>query len=155
VRGTSAVVGRLSMDHRLQVIQQWLGLARDLLTAVAVPITAWIAIRGLTTWRRQTRANVNIEVGRAVLEAVYKVRDAIENVRNPLILPGETVAARKELGLRLNRRLTMCVRGAKPRSGKSATDMFSKQCRTWRREQFKPKHCGVPRVGGQSCLSRL
>lgn len=59
---------------------------------------ALLAILGLDAWKRQLHGNKDHEIAWKYLEAVFKVRNAINKVvRNPGIFPGETKKAAEEL----------------------------------------------------------
>lgn len=44
-----------------------------------------LAVVGLDTWRRQLKGTHDFELGRRILKALYGLRDAIRNVRNPFM----------------------------------------------------------------------
>jgi hypothetical protein len=70
-------------------IDAWVNVVKDALTAVSVPITAYIAVRGLNTWHRQMMGTAEFELMRSVLRAVYKVRDSLKAMRSPFVWSGE------------------------------------------------------------------
>lgn len=59
-------------------------------------IGAYVGLRGLSTWRRQLTGNVEFDVARRVLKAVFQVQDGIEYVRTPVTLQGEVESAKKK-----------------------------------------------------------
>lgn len=62
-------------------------------------VLLWFAWQGLGTWKRQIRGNTEFDLARRMQEAVYRVRDGLAVVRDPMTLAGEEVAAREEAGL--------------------------------------------------------
>jgi hypothetical protein len=80
-------------------IKDNIGTIKDLATLITSLAVAYVAIQGLKTWKTQLVGNTEYEHARKLLRSVYKVRDAINGVRSPLITGGETSSAIKELGL--------------------------------------------------------
>ena len=60
-------------------------LLKDVLLGGAAITGAFIANKGLTTWKRQLSGNSEYELSRRILVTLYKYRDAINGVRNPFI----------------------------------------------------------------------
>lgn len=57
---------------------------------VAAPATgAWVAVKGLSTWRRQLKGQSDYNLAKDVLINIYKYRDALFFVRHPLITGAE------------------------------------------------------------------
>ncbi len=71
------------------LVDAWINLFKDGFTALSVPATAFIAIRGLKTWQRQMKGTAEFELMRNILRAVYKVRDALRAVRSAAFWTGE------------------------------------------------------------------
>lgn len=69
-----------------------LQVVRDIAAIAAAVVGVFVALRGLQTWRRQIRANTELEVARLVLRAVLKLRDAVELLRQPFV-PIEEIAS--------------------------------------------------------------
>ncbi|MFZ1416491.1 MAG: hypothetical protein WAS73_18225 [Defluviicoccus sp.] len=59
---------------------------RDVVLAFAAFVGAYVGYRGLNTWQRQVRGNIEYQAARITLNTVYELRDAISCVRNPLML---------------------------------------------------------------------
>jgi hypothetical protein len=78
-------------------IASWVSLAKDSVTITAAGVGAFVAVRGLSAWRKQLRGKTDYELARRLLKASYKVRDAIRIVRHPAIWSGEAAAAQKEV----------------------------------------------------------
>src|SRR5215212_10812739 len=87
---------------KFQEWQSYLSFIKDLVTVFATVIGGGIAIYGLVAWKRQLRGRTEYELARRVLRAVYKVRDAIQGVRNPLQSAGEIEASLKEAGISID-----------------------------------------------------
>jgi|SRR3989344_3259138 len=72
-------------------------MTADGVTAVAAVVGVLIAFLGLKTWREQLYGNKDHEIAWKYLEAVFKLRNAINHeVRNPAIFPGEIQSAVEE-----------------------------------------------------------
>jgi hypothetical protein len=69
------------------------------MTGIATIAAAVVATMGLHTWKRQLFGNSNYELSRRLLRSAYRLREAIQFVRNPLMLAGEMATARKAAGL--------------------------------------------------------
>jgi hypothetical protein len=63
------------------------------LVAVATVLGVFIAAYGLKTWRNQVKGAAQFELARRLLLDVYRLRDAIEGVRHPLMLISEADGA--------------------------------------------------------------
>ena len=84
------------MNANLQCLQEYITLAKDVMTILAALVAATVAILGLRTWRKQLRGKTEYELARRLLRNVYRVRDAIRIVRNPFVSSAETVQAMRE-----------------------------------------------------------
>ncbi|HEX4956156.1 MAG TPA: hypothetical protein VF017_22435 [Thermoanaerobaculia bacterium] len=71
----------------------FLQVFRDIAAIAAALVGVCVALRGLQTWRRQLRANTELEVARLMVRAVLKLRDAIQDLRNPFVAFEEMVVA--------------------------------------------------------------
>lgn len=58
-------------------------------SAIGVGLVAWVGFSGLATWRQQTKGTSDHDLARRLLIDLYRLRDAIGHVRNPLILASE------------------------------------------------------------------
>lgn len=58
-------------------------------SAIGVGLAAWVGFSGLATWRRQNKGTADHDLSRRLLIDLYKLRDCISHVRNPVILGGE------------------------------------------------------------------
>jgi len=66
---------------------------RDIVVTTAAATGAFVALRGLKTWRHQLRASTELDVARPVLRAAYRIREAVDHVRDPLLSISETERA--------------------------------------------------------------
>ena len=64
-------------------------ILKDVTLATAAGVTAGVALRGLTTWRRQLTGQADFEAARTLARATYVLRNAIGYCRSPLILDSE------------------------------------------------------------------
>jgi hypothetical protein len=70
----------------------------NIISAIAAVMVAFIAWKGLNTWKEQLRGNAEYENGRKLLSAVYKIRNTVDQVRNPFASAGEIGSALKAAG---------------------------------------------------------
>lgn len=70
----------------------------QLVLAASAAVGAYVAWRGLHTWKAQVKGQNSYELARRLLRAVYEVRDEIYTVRGPMMLAGEIAEALKEAG---------------------------------------------------------
>lgn len=69
---------------------------KDIVTTLSAGTVAYVAVLGLRAWRIQLRGRTEYELARRILTAVYKLRNAIELVRNPVLLSTEIDRSVKE-----------------------------------------------------------
>lgn len=55
---------------------------KDIVTICAATIAAYVALRGLHTWKRQLKGQSQYDLCRRLLIKTFKVRDTIQSVRN-------------------------------------------------------------------------
>ena len=82
---SSLVAGRKATNLHLPNIahiQQYGAIIKDCLTGIAALVGAIAAYRGVIAWHIQLVGNSNYDVGRQVLRAVSKLRNAIEVYRS-------------------------------------------------------------------------
>lgn len=78
---------------------QTISVIRDLVTIVSLIVAACVAIKGLQTWRSQLTGTAEYDLAKRILKATYKLRNALESVRNPLMTVGEISHAVKEANI--------------------------------------------------------
>lgn len=83
--------------EQVLVIQPYLALLKDIITIASLITAGIVAIKGLRTWRHQLRGTADYELAKRILKATYRLRDALQTVRNPLIPAGEIDSAIKEM----------------------------------------------------------
>lgn len=59
--------------------------AKDMVLAIAASVTAFVAVKGLSTWNRQLRGTAGFDVARSLAKYSYKVRDKLQVCRSPLL----------------------------------------------------------------------
>jgi hypothetical protein len=66
---------------------------------IAAATTAGLAVAmlGLKTWQAQLRGSADFDLARSLTFEVYRVRDALESVRSPLMLVGEAAGANPDV----------------------------------------------------------
>lgn len=70
-----------------------------IITTAAAAVGAYVALSGLSAWKKQLKGKTDYELARRYLRSVYKLRDAMRGVRNPFISSDEMFAALKDSGL--------------------------------------------------------
>jgi len=90
------IVQEINMNTNLQYLQEYITLAKDVVTILAALVAATVAIMGLRTWKKQLRGKTEYELARRLLCSVYRVRDAIRIVRNPFVSSAEAVQSMQE-----------------------------------------------------------
>ncbi|HQO21318.1 MAG TPA: hypothetical protein PLA03_13335 [Acidobacteriota bacterium] len=76
-----------------------IAIIKEVLISFAAVVTACAAWSGLKTWSKQLAANLNTEVSRALLRALFKVREDISDVRFSIIAGAEYVVALQKVGI--------------------------------------------------------
>lgn len=69
-------------------------------SAIGVGLAAWVGFSGLATWRRQNKGTSDHDLSRRLLMDLYRLRDGIGHVRNPVMFGSEGGA--EEQGQNLN-----------------------------------------------------
>ena len=70
----------------------------DVINTIILGTGAVVAYRGLNIWREQLKGKGEYDLAKRYLRAAYKVRNALNDARNPWIPRSETTAALKERG---------------------------------------------------------
>lgn len=78
---------------------EWVSAAGDAATGVAAVSALIIGWRGISAWRRELTGRHGFELARRILLALFRLRDAVEAVRNPFMSLSEIAIARKAAGL--------------------------------------------------------
>lgn len=86
----------------LQDFQLYLAIAKDVFTIIASISAGVVAIVGLRTWRKQLKGKTEYELTQKLLIAIYRIRDSLNHVRNPMMLSGEISNALKEANIEGN-----------------------------------------------------
>lgn len=60
-----------------------------IVTAIGVGLAAWVGFSGLATWRKQNKGTSDHDLSRRLLIDLYRLRDCIGHVRNPVMLGSE------------------------------------------------------------------
>jgi len=87
------------MDDFLIQAQPYLTFVKDIVTVISLAVAALVAIKGLQTWRRQLKGTADYDLAKRLLKAAYRLRDALQAVRNPFMSSGEVQYAIKEVQL--------------------------------------------------------
>lgn len=67
---------------------QAIAVFKDVVLAVAAFVGMLVAVSGLSTWNRQLKGSVEYELTRRLLKHTYRLREAIREVRYPLMSYG-------------------------------------------------------------------
>ncbi|HUH81052.1 MAG TPA: hypothetical protein VLZ06_06975, partial [Solirubrobacteraceae bacterium] len=65
--------------------------------ALATTLGIGIAALGLKTWRAQLEGSAQFDLARRLLLEVYRLRDAVEGLRSPMMLKSEAAGANQEM----------------------------------------------------------
>jgi len=80
-------------------------------SAAGVGLAFYVGLVGLSTWQRQLSGTASHELAKRILIEMYKFREAIDRVRNPVILPSEYTVTVTSVGRQdesLNRYVGRC-----------------------------------------------
>ncbi|MDA8707816.1 hypothetical protein N9M10_00425 [Hellea sp.] len=69
--------------------KDWAEIIRNYALAGAATITAWVAVQGLSTWKRQESWTENKQLSKRILTLVYRIREAIRDFRSPFVSASE------------------------------------------------------------------
>lgn len=72
---------------------------KDGVTIAAAIVAIYVAIAGLSAWRKQLAGTTEYEAARRLLKATYTLREAINTVRSPFMGAGEIARAMKQAGI--------------------------------------------------------
>ena len=81
------------------MLEPWLETTESIARTAALGLGAWVALSGLSTWRKQLRGKTEYDHSRRLMRAVLETRDAVAIFRSPAISQGETREALGEAGL--------------------------------------------------------
>ena len=70
-------------------IEELVKAASDVVVALAAAVTASAAIYGVRSWARELHGRARFEVARSLAKATYRLRDAIQTARTPMIRGSE------------------------------------------------------------------
>jgi hypothetical protein len=87
------------MNQNAQRLQFYVSLIRDIITGISALIVAIVAVIGLGTWKKQLKGKTEYEIAQKLLRAVYRVRRAINVIRNPFIGVAEIREAMNEANM--------------------------------------------------------
>lgn len=83
-------------------LQQYIATIKDVVTIISIIIGGVVAILGLRTWRRQLTGIAQYELGKRLLKATYKLRNAVDDFRRETITAKEVLSAIKRDNLDLD-----------------------------------------------------
>lgn len=66
-----------------------IGAIKDSVLSIGAIVAMYVAVRGLKTWNRQLKGEVEYELTRRLLRCTYLLREAIKVVRNPVMFANE------------------------------------------------------------------
>lgn len=64
-------------------------IIKDIILCITALTGAWVAVRGLSAWKRQLSGKAEYELAQRLLKATYKLRESIRIVRNPIMSGSE------------------------------------------------------------------
>lgn len=68
-----------------------ISIFKDVVLSTAAFVGMLVAVMGLQTWNRQLKGSVEYELTRRLLRCTYRLREAIKDVRHPVMLGEEMV----------------------------------------------------------------
>lgn len=68
---------------------EWVNAICSIVSTLAILFGAFLAYRGVDSWRRQLRGSTEYQLGLKILQSVYKIRNEIESTRNRYSLSSE------------------------------------------------------------------
>jgi len=80
--------------------QQYVTIIKDVITAGAALVAAYIGWQGLATWRKQLKGRTEYELARRLLSAIYKIRNYVSYFRNPFMSAGEIYQSMEREGIK-------------------------------------------------------
>lgn len=83
------------------LIKDSVTIMKDFATIFSVVTVGVIAILGYGSWKKQLKGKTKYELARRLLLNVYQARDAIRDLRNPVILSWEEKRALKEANIEI------------------------------------------------------
>lgn len=84
-------------------LQPIITIAKDFFGIISSIALVVLAILGLRTWERQLKGTTQYELAKKILKTTYRLRNAIDSVRNPLIMGGEYSEALKAINLQIEK----------------------------------------------------
>ncbi|AHI30082.1 hypothetical protein [Marinobacter similis] len=72
-------------EQSIPAIHVWLPLLKESVVGVSAGLVALFAYLGLNTWRREIKGKSEYDLAKALLKAVFRVRDGFKHVRNIVI----------------------------------------------------------------------
>jgi hypothetical protein len=72
---------------------------KDIVAIVSMIAGIYVAISGLSTWKKQLKGSSEYAVAKQVLKIVYTLRNSISELRNPFISAEEIYSAISETGI--------------------------------------------------------
>jgi len=73
------------MKDVISAMKDVVPVMKDVILAGAAIVGACVAIRGLSTWNRQLKGSTEYDLARRLLKLIYRLRDAINQVRSSLM----------------------------------------------------------------------
>ena len=70
-------------------LQEWVSVGSDVVVAVAAGATAYAAVRGLRSWRRELEGRAHFDVARGLIKAAFRLRNELERARSRFIHASE------------------------------------------------------------------
>ena len=80
--------------------QQYVTIIKDVITAGAALVAAYIGWQGLATWRKQLKGRTEYELARRLLSSIYKIRNYVSYFRNPFMSAGEIYQSMEREGIK-------------------------------------------------------
>lgn len=82
---------------------EFASIFQNLSIGIAALGTAYIAYKGLGTWREQLRGSANFETARSLAKSTYRLREAVQRARSPFISAAEFPPGYSAVGSKTSR----------------------------------------------------
>ncbi len=75
---------------------------KDFITIISSIIIAFVAVYGVTTWKKQLKGQTEYSLARKLLIMLYKTRNAVEGLRSIFLSSGEILSALAEAKIEID-----------------------------------------------------
>lgn len=69
----------------IECLAQFIPITKDIVLTITAVVASIVAVKGLSSWNRQLKGEVEYELTRRLLKSAFKIREALKIVRNPVM----------------------------------------------------------------------